>query len=64
MKSCSYRHCNNDLEPKQGRKDRVFCCRKCKDLEHTYLKRKKILLEKYKELELKKVELIKYIKSL
>ena len=51
---CSYRNCNNNLEGK--RVDAKFCCRGCKKMEQTYRKRKQVLIEKYKEIEMKKVE--------
>lgn len=56
-RECEYRNCNNDIT--EMRKDAKFCCRNCKDMEQTYTKRKKILLEKYKQNELKKVEAYK-----
>lgn len=53
-KECEYRNCKNDIT--ELRIDAKFCCRGCKDMERTYIKRKKALLEKYKQEGLKKVE--------
>lgn len=59
MKQCQYRNCSNSLTNKQTK----YCCREHKNMESTYIKRKKVLLEKWKEEELKKVELIKMFKE-
>jgi len=59
---CNYRHCSTQIEGK--RKDAKYCCLNHKKMEGTYKKRKNLLLDKYKESELKKVELIKYLKDI
>ena len=49
------------------RKDAKFCCVNCRKMEQTYRKRKEILLEKYKQSELKNIEnykkLLKLVKE-
>lgn len=57
-KICQYRNCNNIIG-EEKRKDAKFCCRACKTMERTYVKRKAALLDKYKEEEMKKVNNIK-----
>ena len=61
-KICEYRNCDNQLEV--IRKTKKFCCTNCRKMEQTYLKRQRIKLEKYIKIELDKVNLIKYLKSL
>lgn len=41
---CNYRRCNKQLN---GRKDKKFCNRGCKDMEHTYRKRKLFKIKIY-----------------
>ncbi|MFY8170044.1 MAG: hypothetical protein ACOVK2_02890 [Candidatus Fonsibacter sp.] len=52
-RSCNFRKCNNDISEK--RIDAKFCCRNCKNMERTYVKRKELLLKKYAESEMVKV---------
>ena len=59
---CSYRKCDNDITEKK--KEAKFCCRNCKNMEKTYIKRKEKLIEKYKQIELKKVEDYKLLMSI
>ena len=51
---CGYRNCDNQVDwPK--RIDAKFCCRNCKDMENTYLRRRKRLIEAYKKCEEEKI---------
>lgn len=59
---CAYRNCNVDIS--EMRKDAKFCSRNCKSCERKYKKRKEIFIEKYSQLELKKVEEYKKIKKM
>lgn len=59
---CQYRNCNNQLEDK--RKGTKFCCRNCKQMERTYLKRKEKFIKDNLELQLDKIRFIKIIKNL
>lgn len=61
-RECEYRKCKNDIT--EMRKDAKFCCRNCKDMERTYIKRKKMLIEKYKKSEMIKVEGYKRLKDI
>ena len=58
---CQYRHCDNELKFK--RKGSKYCCRKHKDMERTYAKRKIKLLEKWAKIEMQTIEIIKLIKN-
>jgi ABC-type sulfate transport system substrate-binding protein len=60
---CNYRRCDNEI-PEGKRKDAKFCCVSHKKMEQTYKKRREALLEKYKEEEMKNIELIKYLKNI
>ncbi len=46
-RKCNYRKCDNDIT--EMRLNAKFCCRNCKDMEKTYITRKELLLEKYKQ---------------
>lgn len=61
---CNYRNCNNIIDGIQSKKGKKYCCRKHKDMEKTYLKRKKALLKKYFENESKLVEMYKFFNGL
>jgi hypothetical protein len=60
-KKCHYRNCNNELVNR--RCDAKYCSRNCKDNERKYVKRKQILLEKYKNEQMVIVNVIKLLKS-
>ena len=61
-RECEYRNCKNDITEKK--KEAKFCCRNCKYMEKTYIKRKANLIEKYKQIELKKVQDYKLLMSI
>lgn len=50
---CKYKNCKNELVNK--RKDAVYCCRSCKSIARKLKKRRILLLEKYKQQEMIKV---------
>ena len=58
-RECTYRNCNKDIS--EMRKDAKFCCVNCKTCERKYKKRKKLLLEKYKQKGLENIKLLKII---
>jgi hypothetical protein len=58
-KECNYRNCNNDII--EMRKNAKFCCRNCKDMERTYIKRRKEWIEKYSKGD---IDLVNNIKNL
>ena len=51
---CSYRNCKKDINNK--RPQAKFCDRNCKSCESKYVRRKKALIQKYKENDNKLVE--------
>lgn len=55
---CTYRNCNKELDESM-RKDAIYCSRDCKTCEAKYRRRKKALLEKWKNKEMEKVNNIK-----
>jgi hypothetical protein len=54
-RNCQYRNCGKEL-PIEMKKDAKFCCRSCKQNELKYKNRKKALLDKYAQSEMKRVE--------
>jgi hypothetical protein len=58
---CNYRNCDNTLEGK--RKGSKYCCVYCKSNEKKYIKRKAILINKYKETAMNEISLIKWLKE-
>lgn len=61
MRKCKYRNCLKEIT---GRPNKLFCNRKCKCNEQTYIKRKKKFIEKYSRQEMKNVELVKFIQNI
>lgn len=61
MKICNYRHCDKEIGEKSNKK---YCCRGHKDMENTYIKRKRDLLKKYFLEEKKRIDLIREIQKL
>jgi hypothetical protein len=53
-RNCEYRNCGKDISHK--RPQAKFCDRKCKSNESKYVRRSKVLLEKYKQNDMKLVE--------
>ena len=60
--TCNYRNCDNSLENK--RKGSKYCCRACKSMERTYVKRHNKFLEESIRMNENIVKMTKYIKSL
>jgi hypothetical protein len=60
-KTCKYRNCNKELT---GRKDKIYCDRKCKACEKIYIKRGKQFIEKSIKQNQDIIDMIKYIKTL
>lgn len=61
MEKCNYRNCDKTLE---GRKGKKYCCKKHKDMEKVYIKRRKSFIEKYSQMEKQTIDIIKYIKDI
>jgi hypothetical protein len=61
-RKCNYRKCDNDIT--EMRLNAKFCCRNHKDMEKTYITRKEKLIEKYKQIEMEKVEDYKLLMSI
>ena len=59
---CKYRNCNKTLEGMSG--GAQFCCRNHKSNENNYRRRKKVLLNKYKETAMKQIELVKFLRAI
>ena len=62
FRKCSYRNCGKDIS--EMRKNAKFCSRNCKTCESKYIKRKAILIEKYKQSDLEKVKQYKELVNL
>jgi len=60
--TCQYRNCEGDLSHR--RKGAKFCCGNCKAAEKVYRRRDKAKIEKYKAIEMERVELIKAMKQM
>jgi hypothetical protein len=63
VKKCEYRNCGKELDESK-RVDAKFCNTSCRKQEQTYRKRKKALIEKYAEKEMKFVNNFKNILKL
>lgn len=65
IRRCNFRRCNNDIS--EMRKDAKFCSVNCRKGEQTYRKRKQKFIDKWKNIELEKIEnyknIIKLIKE-
>lgn len=60
--NCTYRNCENEIVGR--RKDAKFCCPNCKAAEKVYRRRHKAKIEKWKAVEMERVELIKAMKQM
>ena len=53
-RKCMYRNCDKDIS--NMRSDAKYCSRNCKGCESKYIRRRKLLIEKYKQNELKRIK--------
>jgi hypothetical protein len=59
---CGYRNCNNDITDRRA--NVKFCCRNCKDMERTYVKRRKEWIEKYSKPQIVLANILKMEKNI
>lgn len=63
IKICAYRNCGKVI-PDTMRKDAKYCCRNHKVYEKKYIRRKEVLLQKYKQIGLEKAKAWKEFKEI